>query len=144
MEMILIALISALGAIMANKGIAVFNDGLRPIVPEHLEGRMTRGELAATSFAMSFGLVVGFGIPFSLTSSIILIHSIFLGTDIIGSFSPDGPRMCNCESRHSVTGRNSSWQRLPVNGIQSRGTRLCIKRFRHPGKCHATGRRSRN
>ena len=77
---------------MANKGIAVFNDGLRPIVPEHLEGRMTRGELAATSFAMSFGLVVGFGIPFSLTSSIILIHSIFLGTDIIGSFSPDGKK----------------------------------------------------
>ncbi len=92
MEMILVALISALGAIMANKGIAVFNDGLRPIVPEHLEGRMTRGELAATSFAMSFGLVIGFGIPFSLTSSIVLIHSILLGTDIIGSFSPDGKK----------------------------------------------------
>ena len=43
MNMILVALVSALGAIMANKGIAVFNDGLRPIVPEELEGRMTRG-----------------------------------------------------------------------------------------------------
>lgn len=92
MRMVLVALISALGAIMANKGIAVFNDGLRPIMPEHLEGRMTRGELAATSFAMSFGLVIGFGIPFSLTSSIVLIHSILLGTDIIGSFSPDGKK----------------------------------------------------
>jgi len=90
MEYIVIALIGALAAIMANKGIAVFNDGLRPIMPEHMEGRMGRKELAATAFAMGFGLVIGFGIPFSLTSSIILIHSIFLGTDIIGTSSPNG------------------------------------------------------
>lgn len=90
MQFIVIALIGALAAIMANKGIAVFNDGLRPIMPEHIEGRMGRKELAATAFAMGFGLVIGFGIPFSLTTSIILIHSIFLGTDIIGTFSPNG------------------------------------------------------
>ncbi|MBS4538736.1 YhfT family protein [Clostridium sp. D2Q-11] len=92
MNIILIALIGALASIMANKGIAVFNDGLRPIMPEHIEGRMSRKELAATSFAMSFGLVIGFGIPFSLTASIILIHSILLGTDIIGTSSPDGKK----------------------------------------------------
>ncbi|MBS4536724.1 YhfT family protein [Clostridium sp. D2Q-14] len=92
MKLALIAIIGALGAIMANKGIAVFNDGLRPIMPEHREGRMGRKELAATSFAMCFGLVIGFGIPFSLTTSVILIHSIFLGTDIIGTFSPDGKK----------------------------------------------------
>ena len=90
MNIILIALIGAIAAIMANMGIAVFNDGLRPIMPEHIEGRMTRKELAATSFAMSFGLVIGFGIPFSLTASILLIHCILLGTDIIGTFSPGG------------------------------------------------------
>jgi len=92
MKIVIISLIGALAAIMANKGIAVFNDGLRPIVPEHIEGRMSRKELAATSFAMSFGLVIGFGIPFSLTASILLIHSILLGTDIIGTFSPDGKK----------------------------------------------------
>ncbi len=92
MKIIVIALIGALASIMANKGIAVFNDGLRPIVPEHAEGRMTRKELAATSFAMGFGLVIGFGIPFSLTASILLIHSILLGTDIIGTSSPDGKK----------------------------------------------------
>lgn len=90
MNIILIALIGAIAAVMANMGIAVFNDGLRPIMPEHIEGRMTRKELAATSFAMCFGLVIGFGIPFSLTASILLIHCILLGTDIIGTFSPDG------------------------------------------------------
>ncbi len=92
MNIILIALIGALAAVMANMGIAVFNDGLRPIMPEHIEGRMTRKELAATSFAMSFGLVIGFGIPFSLTASILLIHCILLGTDIIGTFSPGGKK----------------------------------------------------
>lgn len=92
MNIVLITLIGALAAILTNKGIAVFNDGLRPIMPEQIEGRMSRKELAATSFAMSFGLVIGFGIPFSLTASILLIHCILLGTDIIGTSSPDGKK----------------------------------------------------
>ncbi|TSB48555.1 YhfT family protein [Alkalicoccobacillus porphyridii] len=84
LEPILIVSIGVVAAIMANLGIAVFNDGLRPIVPENLEGRMTRKELSVTAFAMSFGLVIGFGIPISIAGSILLIHSILLGTDIIG------------------------------------------------------------
>lgn len=90
MNYIVAVLLGSLAALLANRGVAIFNDGLRPIVPEFLEGRMDRKSLAATSFALSFGLVVGFGIPFSLTTPIILIHSILLGTDIIGtSFSFD-------------------------------------------------------
>lgn len=45
---------------------------------------MDRKSIFITSFALSFGLLIGFGIPFSIGSSIILVHSIFLGTDIIG------------------------------------------------------------
>lgn len=85
MNYIVAVLLGGLAALLANRGVAIFNDGLRPIVPEFLEGRMDRKSLAATSFALSFGLVVGFGIPFSLTTHIILIHSILLGTDIIGT-----------------------------------------------------------
>lgn len=81
--------IGALATILANKGIAVFNDGFRPIVPQYFEGKISRKELAATSFAISFGLVVGFGIPSSIAASIILIHSILLATDIIGTLFPD-------------------------------------------------------
>ena len=92
MKYVLITLIGALAAILANKGVAVFNDGLRPIMPEYLEGRMDKKALAATSFALSFGLVVGFGIPVSLAAAIILIHSILLGTDIIGTWSPEGKK----------------------------------------------------
>lgn len=88
MEMILVMLVGAVAAVLANRGIAVFNDGLRPIMPEHIEGRMDRRSLALTSLAMSFGLVLGFGIPISLTASILLIHSILLGTDIIGLSVP--------------------------------------------------------
>ena len=52
MNTILIAAIGALAAFLTNRGIAVFNDGLRPVMPEFVEGRMTRKELAATAFAM--------------------------------------------------------------------------------------------
>lgn len=90
MNTILIAAIGALAAFLTNQGIAVFNDGLRPVMPEFVEGRMTRKELAATAFAMGFGLVIGFGIPFSLTATILLVHCIFLGTDIIGTATPNG------------------------------------------------------
>lgn len=89
LKYVVIVAIGALAAVLANKGIAVFNDGFRPVVPQYFEGKMSRKELAATSFAISFGLVVGFGIPTSIAASIILIHSILLTTDIIGTVFPD-------------------------------------------------------
>lgn len=89
MKYILLMLIGGLASILANKGIAVFNDGFRPIVPQYFEGKISRAELAATSFAISFGLVIGFGIPASIGASIFLVHSILLATDIIGTFFKD-------------------------------------------------------
>lgn len=88
METIFVVLIGAIAAILANRNIAVFNDGLRPIVGEHMEGNINRRDMALTAFAMGFGLVIGFGIPFTLSASIILAHSILLGTDIIGLVVP--------------------------------------------------------
>jgi hypothetical protein len=88
---IIMFLTGAFAAILANRGIAVFNDAVRPIMPEYREGRIKRSELAATTFALSIGLVIGFGIPFSIMSPIILVHSVFLGTDIIGTFFPAKP-----------------------------------------------------
>ena len=89
MRYIVIALIGALASILANKGIAVFNDGFRPIVPQYFDGSISRKELATMSFAISFGLVIGFGIPTSIGASIILIHCLLLTTDIIGTWCPD-------------------------------------------------------
>jgi hypothetical protein len=92
LQYVVIALLGALATILANRGVAVFNDGFRPIIPEYLDGKIDRKTLAATSFAISFGLVVGYGIPVSIAASIILIHSILLGTDIIGTFCPSGKK----------------------------------------------------
>lgn len=89
MKYIVIALIGALAAVLSNQGIAVFNDGFRPIVGQYFNKQISRKELAAMSFAISFGLVIGFGIPTSIAASIILIHCLLLTTDIIGSFCPD-------------------------------------------------------
>lgn len=131
MKALMIAIIGGLAAILSNKGIAVFNDGLRPIMPEYLEGRMNRKELAATAFAMGFGLVIGFGIPFSLTTSIILIHSIFLGTDIIGTFCPDNKKgtiaagiigaLYGIGLVTGLEGIVKAFEKLPVNFMESLG-----------------------
>ncbi|AHG20923.1 membrane protein [Chania multitudinisentens RB-25] len=88
-KLIVIAMIGAISSMMSNRCIAVFHDGLRPLIPEYIEGRMSRGVLLASSFALSFGLVIGFGLPFSLTAPIILVHSLLLGTDVIGIWCPN-------------------------------------------------------
>lgn len=89
MKYFVIALIGALASVLSNKGIAVFNDGFRPIVGQYFNKEISKKELAAMSFAISFGLVIGFGIPTSIAASIILIHCLLLTTDMIGSFCPD-------------------------------------------------------
>ena len=89
LKVVVLGLLSMWAAVLANKSIAVYHDGIRPIMGEYIEGRMKKSELIGISFAMSFGLVIGFGLPFSLTSQVILIHSIVLGTDVIGISSPN-------------------------------------------------------
>lgn len=89
-QIIVIGALGAMATMLTNKGIAVFNDGLRPVMPEyHHDGVISKKELAATSFAVSFGLVIGFGIPVSIGASILLIHSLLLMTDIIGTWTPN-------------------------------------------------------
>lgn len=92
MKYVVIILIGALASILANRGIAVFNDGFRPIVPQYFDGKINRKELATLSFAISFGLVIGFGIPTSIAATVILIHCLLLSTDIIGVWCPDNTK----------------------------------------------------
>lgn len=89
LKYIVIIAIGALASMLANRGIAVFNDGFRPIVPQYYDKQISRKELAAISFSISFGLVIGFGLPTSIGASIILIHCLLLTTDIIGTACPD-------------------------------------------------------
>ena len=89
LKYIVIIAIGALAAMLSNRGIAVFNDGFRPVVPQYYDKQISRKELAAISFSISFGLVIGFGLPTSIGASIILIHCLLLTTDIIGTWCPD-------------------------------------------------------
>ncbi|MFE7378622.1 YhfT family protein [Bacillus cereus] len=90
MKLLLMILIGALAALLANRRIAVFNDGIRPLVAENVEGRLDQKTLILSSFSMSIVLLIGFGLPFSLTVNILLIHTLLLGTDIIGLLIPRG------------------------------------------------------
>ena len=87
MKYFIIAAIGTLASVLSNKGIAVFHNGLRLIMPQYFDNTISRKELAMMSFAMSIGLVVGFGIPTTIATSIILIHCILLITDMIGLFA---------------------------------------------------------
>lgn len=89
MRYVFIAVSGAIAALMTNRGVAVFNDGFRPILPQYFSKSINRKTLAGISFAMSFGLIIGFGIPTSLASTIIIAHALWLSTDIIGTMCPD-------------------------------------------------------
>ncbi len=89
LKYIVIVAIGALAAMLSNRGIAVFNDGFRPVVSQYYDKQISRKELATISFSISFGLVIGFGLPTSIGATIILIHCLLLTTDIIGTWCPD-------------------------------------------------------
>ena len=89
---LLAAGIGAMSSILANKNVAVYNDGFRPVYTEYFSKRMDRKSLAATSFAVSFGLIVGFGFTNSIAMGIIIIHTFLLMGDIIGTWCPDSPK----------------------------------------------------
>ncbi len=89
LTVLVMAAFGGLSAYLCNQNIAVFHDGLRPVFPAYFAGGMDRKGLFATSFALCFGLVIGLGLPVSIAGKIILVHTILLGTDIIGLIFKD-------------------------------------------------------
>lgn len=88
-NVITVALLCGLTAFMSNKGMAVFHDGLRPVIPEFLEGRMKRSELATVAFGLSIGFIASVGIANALTTNLLNPWLLFLATDIIGILIPN-------------------------------------------------------
>lgn len=84
LKILIFALMGGYATFLANRSIAVYHDGLRPIMPEYLNGNMSRKELAGISFAISIGFITGFAMPITLATGIIVIHIILLTADIIG------------------------------------------------------------
>lgn len=85
----LYTLMGALAAMLANRGLEIFHDGLRPMMPALYEDKsMTRAQVSAISFALMIGFFIGFGVPFSIGKVIPLVYLIFLVTDWIGITMP--------------------------------------------------------
>ena len=88
LNMVVIVAVCALTAFLSHMGMAVFHDGIRPVVPEYIEGRMRRSEMGTIAFGLSVGFIASVGIGNALTTNLLNPWLLFLATDIIGIVSP--------------------------------------------------------
>lgn len=88
-SVLVVGALCAVTALLSNLGVAVFNDGVRPLVPEFLEGRMPRPEYALAVFGMCIGFIASVGIGNALATNLLNPWLLFLATDIIGAVSPN-------------------------------------------------------
>lgn len=79
-----VVILCAFTAYLSHIGAAVFHDGIRPVLPEFLEGRMKRPELASIAFGVSVGFIASVGIAHTLSTGILNPWLLFLTTDILG------------------------------------------------------------
>ncbi|WP_085522093.1 YhfT family protein [Tuberibacillus sp. Marseille-P3662] len=86
-KLILVTLLTTGTALLSYYGRAVFNDGLRPIMPEYIEGRMKRAEMSSVAFGLSVGFIASVGISFTLSTGLLNPWLLFLPTDILGVFA---------------------------------------------------------
>ncbi len=61
----IIAALCAMTALIAHISAAVFHDGIRPILPQLIEGNMTRRDAGSVAFGLSIGFVASVGISFT-------------------------------------------------------------------------------
>jgi hypothetical protein len=76
--------ITALGAVTTLRGYAAFHDGVRPFVRDVAEGRRDRPQAARSTWSMSWGFVLYYGVPFSLATGVMEKHILGLPADWIG------------------------------------------------------------
>ncbi|GMA62826.1 YhfT family protein [Alicyclobacillus fastidiosus] len=88
LKLIIVGVLCALTSLASHMGRAVFHDGIRPIMPEYVEGRMKRGEMASVAFGLSAGFVFSVGFAFTLASKLLNPWLLFLPTDILGVIAP--------------------------------------------------------
>ncbi len=88
LSVLVVGAVCAITALASHVGVAVFNDGVRPFVPEFLEGRMPRPEYALAVFGMCIGFIASVGIGNALATNLLNPWLLFLATDIIGAVCP--------------------------------------------------------
>ncbi len=88
-SVLVVGALCAMAAFCSHLGVAVFNDGVRPFVPEMLEGRMPRAEYGVAVLGLCVGFIASVGIGNALATNLLNPWLLFLATDIIGAFSPN-------------------------------------------------------
>lgn len=83
-EIIVVACLTGMTALLSHRSAAVFHDGIRPILPQLIEGNMKRREAASIAFGLSIGFVASVGISFTLKTGLLNAWLLFLPTDILG------------------------------------------------------------
>ncbi len=89
-QLILVASLTGMTALLAHKSAAVFHDGIRPILPQLIEGNMNRREAGSIAFGLSIGFVASVGISFTLKTGLLNSWLLFLPTDILGVLAING------------------------------------------------------
>lgn len=87
-NILIIVGVCALTSFLSHMGMAVFHDGIRPVIPEYIEKRMHRTEMASVAFGLSVGFIASVGIGNALATNLLNPWLLFLATDIIGIASP--------------------------------------------------------
>ncbi len=83
-SMVTVIVLCATTALVANISVAVFHDGIRPILPQLYEGSMSRRDAGSVAFGLSIGFVASVGISFTLSTGLLNPWLLFLPTDILG------------------------------------------------------------
>lgn len=89
-HIVVVALLTGMTALLAHKSVAVFHDGIRPILPQLVEGNMSRREAGSIAFGLSIGFIASVGISFTLSTGLLNSWLLFLSTDIIGVLAING------------------------------------------------------
>ena len=78
MQLGLVTLLCSMTALLANMSVSVFHDGIRPILPQLVEGHMTRRDAGSVAFGLSIGFVASVGISFTLSTGLLNPWLLFL------------------------------------------------------------------
>ena len=61
---LLFGAMGGLSAVMVNRGVSVFHDGLRPLMPSLRSGEMSRAQVSKISFSLALAFIWAFGLPY--------------------------------------------------------------------------------
>jgi hypothetical protein len=80
--------VCALTAYLANRALAVFNDGIRPFMLDYRNGGIPAREVAVAGLRLASGFVVGVGVFIGVASGTLNPFLLFLPTDVLGILAP--------------------------------------------------------